>query len=88
MLLEEFYLHKYNEEGLTANEQHRNKTTCISDSSTQPSIQCVPGALSPGVKLSRCEVDHSPPTRAKVKKKKKVDVRIHSSIRLHGIVLN
>jgi hypothetical protein len=36
--------------------------------STQPPIQRVPGALSPGVKRSGREVDHSPPTSAEVKK--------------------
>jgi hypothetical protein len=34
---------------------------------TQPSIQWVPVALSPGVKLSAGETDHSPPTSAEVK---------------------
>jgi hypothetical protein len=36
--------------------------------STQPPIQWVLGALSPGVKWPRREADHSPPTRAEVKK--------------------
>jgi hypothetical protein len=36
--------------------------------STQPPIQWVPGALSPGVKRLGREVDHSSPTRAEVKK--------------------
>jgi hypothetical protein len=36
--------------------------------STQPPIQRVLGALSPEVKRPRCEADHSPPARAKVKK--------------------
>jgi hypothetical protein len=31
-------------------------------------IQWVPGALSPGIKRLGCEVDHSPPTSAEVKK--------------------
>jgi hypothetical protein len=35
---------------------------------TQTPIQCVPGALSPGVKRPVCEDDHSPQTSAKVKK--------------------
>jgi hypothetical protein len=35
--------------------------------STQPPIQCVPGALSPGVKRPGREADHSPPASAKVK---------------------
>jgi hypothetical protein len=36
--------------------------------STQPPIQWVPGALSPGVKRPGRGVDHSPPTSAEVKK--------------------
>jgi hypothetical protein len=35
---------------------------------TQPPIQWVPGALSPGVKRQGHEADHSPPTSAEVKK--------------------
>jgi hypothetical protein len=35
---------------------------------TQPPIQWVPRALSPGVKRSGREADHSPPTSAEVKK--------------------
>jgi hypothetical protein len=35
---------------------------------TQPPIQWVPGALSPGVKQPGREADHSPPTSAKIKK--------------------
>jgi hypothetical protein len=35
---------------------------------TQPPIQWVPGAVSPGVKRLEREADHSPPTSAKVKK--------------------
>jgi hypothetical protein len=35
---------------------------------TQPPIQWVPGVLSLGVKRPRREADHSPPSRAKVKK--------------------
>jgi hypothetical protein len=34
---------------------------------TQPLIQRVPGALSPGVKRLRREADHSPPSSAEVK---------------------
>jgi hypothetical protein len=49
--------------------------------STQPPIQWVPGVKRPGR-----EVDHSPPTIAEVKNK--VDLYIHSHIRLHGVVLN
>jgi hypothetical protein len=36
--------------------------------STQPPIQCVPRALSPGVKREGREADHSPPTSTDVKK--------------------
>jgi hypothetical protein len=36
--------------------------------STQPPIQWVPEALSLGVKWRGCEVDHSPPASAEVKK--------------------
>jgi hypothetical protein len=53
---------------------------------TQPPIQWVPGALSPGVKRSGREADHSPPASAKVKKN--VDLHIHSPICLPGVVLN
>jgi hypothetical protein len=53
--------------------------------STQPPIQCVPGALSPGIKRPGHEADHSPPTSAEVKKN--VNLYIHSPIRLHGLVL-
>jgi hypothetical protein len=51
----------------------------------QPPIQWVPGDLSPGEKRPEREADHSPPISAEVKK---VDLYIHSFIRLHGIVLN
>jgi hypothetical protein len=47
---------------------------------TQPLIQWVPGALSPGVKRPRREADHSPPCRAQE--------YVGLYIRLHGIVLN
>jgi hypothetical protein len=36
---------------------------------TQPPIQLEPGALSPGVKRTGREADHSPPTSAEAKKK-------------------
>jgi hypothetical protein len=36
--------------------------------STQPPIQWVPGALSPGVKRQGRKADHSPPSIAEVKK--------------------
>jgi hypothetical protein len=52
---------------------------------TQPPIQCVPGALSLGVKWLGCEADHSPTTTAEVKK---TSIYIHSLARLHGAVLN
>jgi hypothetical protein len=54
--------------------------------STQPSIQWVPGALSPGVKRPEREADHPPPNNAEIKK-----MWIYTStppIRLHGVVLN
>jgi hypothetical protein len=35
---------------------------------TQPPIQCLPRALSPGVKRPGREADHSPPTSAELKK--------------------
>jgi hypothetical protein len=35
--------------------------------STQPSIQWVPGALSPGVRRPGREADHPPPSSAKIK---------------------
>jgi hypothetical protein len=50
---------------------------------TQPPIQWVPGALSPGVKWLGREVDHSPPASAEVKK-----MWIYTSTCLHGVVLN
>jgi hypothetical protein len=49
---------------------------------TQPPIQWVPGVKRPGR-----EADHSPPATAEVKKMW-IYVYIHSSIRLHGVVLN
>jgi hypothetical protein len=44
------------------------------------------GALSPGVKWQVREADHSHPTSAEVKKR--VNLYIHSPVRLHGVVLN
>jgi hypothetical protein len=44
---------------------------------TQPPIQWVLGALSPGVKQSMREADHSPTSRM-------VELYLHSPIRLHG----
>jgi hypothetical protein len=43
---------------------------------TQPPIQWIPGALSLGVKWSGCEIDHSPPSSAKVKEC--VELYLHS----------
>jgi hypothetical protein len=53
--------------------------------STKPLIQCVPGALSPGLKRPGREVDHSPPTSAEVDK---MWIYTATPIRLHGVVLN
>jgi hypothetical protein len=39
---------------------------CIQNG-TQPPMQCVPGALSLGVKRPGCEADHSPPSSGEVK---------------------
>jgi hypothetical protein len=54
--------------------------------STQSPNQLVPGALSSGVKRPGREVDHSPQTRAEVKRM--WICTFHSPIRLHGVVLN
>jgi hypothetical protein len=43
-------------------------------------------SLSPGVMQPGYEANHSPPSRAKVKKK--VELYLHYSIRLHDVVLN
>jgi hypothetical protein len=53
--------------------------------STKLPIQWVPGAVFPGLKRPGREADHSPPASAKVKK---MWIYIHSTIRLHGVVLN
>jgi hypothetical protein len=45
-----------------------SKSSRLALGSTQPPIQWVPGALSPGVKRPGREADHSPPTSAEVKK--------------------
>jgi hypothetical protein len=53
---------------------------------TQPPIQCVPRALSRGVKRPGREADHSPPSSAEVK-----NAWSYTSIpplRLHGVVLS
>jgi hypothetical protein len=52
---------------------------------TQPPIQWVPGALSPGVKRPRCEADHSPPSSAEVKRGGDISLL---TVCLHGVVLN
>jgi hypothetical protein len=49
---------------------------------TQPPIQCVPGALSLGVKRPGREADHSPPFSAEVKER--VELCSTPPIRLHG----
>jgi hypothetical protein len=51
---------------------------------TQPSVQWVPGSLSPGVKR---EADHLPPASAKVKKMW-IITSPPPPIRLHGVVLD
>jgi hypothetical protein len=45
-----------------------SKSSRLALRSTQPPVQWVPGALSPGVKRPGREADHSPPTSAEVKK--------------------
>jgi hypothetical protein len=72
---------------------HANEYTCkISTLSrpilgpTEPPMQLVPWALSPGVKRQRREADHSPLTSVEVKK-----TWIYTAtppIRLHGVVLS
>jgi hypothetical protein len=56
---------------------------------TQPPIQWVPGALTPGIKLSgceACEAHHSPPSSAEVKNA--WSCTSTPSIRIHDEVLN
>jgi hypothetical protein len=53
---------------------------------TQPPIQCVPGALSLGVKPPARETDHSPPSSAEVKNAWSYTSTL--AIRLHGVVLS
>jgi hypothetical protein len=48
-------------------------------------IQCVTGALSPGVKQQGSEPDHWPSSSAKVKN---LELYLQSPICLHGVVLN
>jgi hypothetical protein len=52
---------------------------------TEPPIQWIPWALSPGVKRLGREVDHSPPTSAEVKK---VWTYTATPIHLHVVLLN
>jgi hypothetical protein len=52
---------------------------------TQPPIQWVPGALSPGIKRQGLEADHSSPTNAEVKNSGALPPL---PIYLHGVVLN
>jgi hypothetical protein len=52
---------------------------------TQPPIQWIPGALSLDVKWPRHDVDHSPPSSAKVKNAKHYTST--PPIRLHDMVL-
>jgi hypothetical protein len=63
-----------------------NSDTYFTLGSTQPPIQWVPGALSLGIMRPGREADHSPPSSAEVKEC--VELYIHSSIRLHGVVLS
>jgi len=53
---------------------------------TKPPIQCVPGALSLGVKQPGREADYSPLSSAEVKEW--LELYLHSPIRLHGVVLS
>jgi hypothetical protein len=63
-----------NDEGYRSSNPSRVKNFLFSTSSrltlgpTQPPIQWVLGALSPGVKRQGREADHSPPASAEVKK--------------------
>jgi hypothetical protein len=50
------------------------------------SFQWVPGALTLGVKRPGREADHSPPFSVEVKEC--AELYLHSSIRLHGVVLS
>jgi hypothetical protein len=52
---------------------------------SQPPIQWVLMAVSPGVKWPGCEADHSPPPSAKIKND---ELHYISSICLHDVVLN
>jgi hypothetical protein len=57
----------------------------LTPGTTQPPIQWVPGAFSPGVKRQGREADHSPPSSAEVKKDGAIPPL---PICLHVIVLN
>jgi hypothetical protein len=50
------------------------------------SIKWVPGVLSLGVKRPGREADHSPPSSTEAKER--VELYLHSAIRLHGMVLS
>jgi hypothetical protein len=52
---------------------------------SQPPTERIPGVLRPGINYPGHETDHSPPTRAEVKKKVGLYEYIHSPIRLHGV---
>jgi hypothetical protein len=52
---------------------------------TQPLIQWVLWAPSPGVKHQGREADHSPPSSAEIENGKTI---LNSSIRLHGVTFN
>jgi hypothetical protein len=52
---------------------------------SQPPIQWTPGRLSPWLKRSGSEADHSPPHSAVVKN---VELYLHSPLHLQGVVLN
>jgi hypothetical protein len=52
----------------------------IASGATQPHIQLLPGALSPGVKRQRREADHSPPSSAEDKKGGAIPPFLHVSM--------
>jgi hypothetical protein len=54
---------------------------------THSPIQCIPGALPPGVERSGREADHSPPSNAEVKNAC-VTLCLHPPIRLHGVMFS
>jgi len=63
-----------------------NTTSRTAHGPTQPPIQWIPGALSLGVKWPGHEADHSPPSSAEIKEC--MELYLHSSIHLHGVVLS